>query len=63
MKINWNYPTSIWVGDNRIKDLSKACSDLEISKPLFVTDKYLITINFNLKNSFNFLFFVIKMYL
>ena len=44
MKINWNYPTSVWLGDNRIKDLSKACNDLEISKPLFVTDKDLINL-------------------
>ena len=59
MKINWNYPTSIWVGDNRIKDLSKACSDLEISKPLFVTDKDLINLQMvknvvlDLKKNFN----------
>tara|TARA_B100000029_G_scaffold292056_1_gene285598 strand:+ start:474 stop:1631 length:1158 start_codon:yes stop_codon:yes gene_type:complete len=59
MKINWNYPTSIWVGDNRIKDLSKACNDLEISKPLFVTDKDLINLQMvknvvlDLKKNFN----------
>jgi len=39
MKTNWNYPTSIWVGENRIKDLSEACKNLKISNPLFVTDK------------------------
>ena len=38
-KINWNYPTSIWVGENRIKDLSLACKNLNIKKPLLVTDK------------------------
>tara|TARA_B100000579_G_C22803502_1_gene841226 strand:- start:341 stop:1498 length:1158 start_codon:yes stop_codon:yes gene_type:complete len=59
MKINWNYPTSIWVGDNRIKDLSKACNDLEIAKPLFVTDKDLINLQMvknvvlDLKKNFN----------
>ena len=59
MKINWNYPTSVWVGDNRIKDLSKACNDLEISKPLFVTDKDLINLQMvknvvlDLKKNFN----------
>jgi alcohol dehydrogenase class IV len=37
-KSNWNYPTTIWVGENRIKDLAKACKTLNISKPLFVTD-------------------------
>ncbi len=45
MKISWNYPTSIWVGENRIKDLSKACKDLGISNPLFVTDKDLINLD------------------
>mgnify|MGYP001294210006 FL=1 len=59
MKINWNYPTSVWLGDNRIKDLSKACNDLEISKPLFVTDKDLINLEMvkdivlDLKKNFN----------
>ena len=39
MKINWNYPTSVWLGENRVKDLAHACEILKISKPLFVTDK------------------------
>ena len=39
MKTNWNYPTTIWVGENRIQDLSIACKNLKINKPLFVTDK------------------------
>ena len=38
-KFNWNYPTAMWVGENRIKDLSKACKNLNIKKPLLVTDK------------------------
>ena len=42
MKSNWNYPTTIWVGKNRINDLSIACKNLNIKKPLFVTDKDLI---------------------
>jgi len=37
MKVNWNYPNIIWSGENRIKDLSLACSELSIQKPLFVT--------------------------
>ncbi len=37
-KYNWNYPTTIWVGENRIKDLALACKLLNISKPLLVTD-------------------------
>ena len=45
MKINWNYPTSVWVGENRIKDLSQACKNLKISNPLFVTDKDLINLD------------------
>ena len=39
---NWNYPTTIWIGDNRIKDISLACKSLNIQKPLFVTDNGLI---------------------
>ena len=38
-KFNWNYPTSMWVGENRIKELSLACKNLNIQKPLLVTDK------------------------
>ena len=45
MKINWNYPTSVWVGENRIKDLHEACKNLSISRPLFVTDKDLINLD------------------
>ena len=59
MKTNWNYPTSVWVGENRVKDLSQACSDLNITNPLFVTDKDLINlvmvkkIILDLKKNFN----------
>ena len=42
MGINWNYPTTMWIGENRIEDLSLACKELNISNPLFVTDKDLI---------------------
>jgi len=45
MKTNWNYPTSVWVGENRIEDLSQACENLKILNPLFVTDKDLINLN------------------
>ena len=38
-KYNWNYPTTMWVGQNRIKDLSNACKNLNIKKPLLVTDQ------------------------
>ena len=37
-KYNWNYPTTIWVGENRINDIALACKNLNISKPLLVTD-------------------------
>ena len=59
MKTNWNYPTSVWVGENRIEDLSQACKNLKISNPLFVTDKDLINLNMTkniileLKKNFN----------
>ena len=40
-KFNWNYPTTIWVGENRIKDICLACKKLNIKKPLLVTDNIL----------------------
>ena len=46
MKSNWNYPTTVWVGENRVSDLSEACKNLSIEKPLFVTDKDLINLSF-----------------
>ena len=38
-KYNWNYPTTMWVGENRINDIAEACKNFNILKPLFVTDK------------------------
>jgi len=35
---NWNYPTTMWVGKNRITDLGNACKQLNIKSPLLVTD-------------------------
>ena len=46
MKINWNYPTTVWVGENRINELSEACKNLNVTKPLFVTDKDLVNLPF-----------------
>ncbi len=46
MNINWNYPTTMWIGENRIEDLALACKELNISNPLFVTDKDLINLDF-----------------
>ena len=64
MKLNWNYPTTIWVGENRINDLREACKNLNITKPLLVTDKDLINLPFikniiseNLKKFINFSIF------
>ncbi len=56
---NWNYPTLMWVGENRINDLVDACQELKIANPLFVTDKDLINLDMikhilqNLKKKFN----------
>ena len=36
---NWNYPTTVWFGQGRVKDLHIACKNLSITKPLFVTDQ------------------------
>ena len=44
MNHNWNYPTLIWVGENRVNNLTDGCKELKISNPLFVTDKDLITL-------------------
>ena len=37
-KYNWNYPTTMWVGENRIADLGSACKQLIIKSRLLVTD-------------------------
>jgi alcohol dehydrogenase class IV len=44
MKSNWNYPTIVWTGENRIEDLSDACVLCNIKNPLFVSDKDLINL-------------------
>ncbi len=46
MKSNWNYPTTVWVGNNRIIEINFACKSLKIQKPLFVTDKELAGLDF-----------------
>ena len=38
MSMNWNYPTTIWFGNQRINEIQKACESLNIQKPLIVTD-------------------------
>ena len=39
---NWNYPTTVWFGKGRIKDLHIACGQLKIKRPLLVTDVDLV---------------------
>ena len=41
---NWNYPTSIWFGHERTKDIVKACEHLNIKNPLIVTDEALVNL-------------------
>ena len=41
---NWNYPTTMWVGENRIKDLGLACRTLNMKKPLLITDSGLVNL-------------------
>tara|TARA_B100001113_G_scaffold326760_1_gene299887 strand:- start:296 stop:1453 length:1158 start_codon:yes stop_codon:yes gene_type:complete len=59
MNVNWNYPTTVWLGEDRSKDIGEACKLYKIKNPLFVTDKDLVslpmTINITekLKGSFN----------
>ena len=36
--MNWNYPTLIWFGLNRINEIQTACNSLNIKNPLIVTD-------------------------
>jgi alcohol dehydrogenase class IV len=35
---NWNYPTRVWFGAGRIKELAQACKDVGMKRPLLVTD-------------------------
>jgi len=36
---NWNYPTTIWFGNGRIRELPAACAQLGMTRPLLVTDE------------------------
>ena len=49
MKSNWNYPTTVWTGENRSADLPEACLISKIKNPLFVTDKDLVTLPMTIK--------------
>jgi alcohol dehydrogenase class IV len=39
---NWNYPTTVWFGHKRVKDIVNACKQLNITTPLIVTDEALV---------------------
>ena len=45
MSMNWNYPTTIWFGNQRINEIQKACKSLNIRKPLIVTDPGILKTN------------------
>ena len=49
MNSNWNYPTTVWTGENRSADLPEACLISKIKNPLFVTDKDLVTLPMTIK--------------
>lgn len=51
---NWNFPTAIWFGTDRIHDLPLACQQLGIKKPLFVTDEGLVKLDI-VENTINIL--------
>jgi len=53
-KYNWNYPTKMWVGENRINDIAEACKICKITKPLLVTDEGLAQSSI-VKNTLNIL--------
>ena len=53
MKSNWNYPTTVWTGEDRSADIPKACLVAKINNPLFVTDKDLFTLPMTIKTISN----------
>ena len=40
--MNWNYPTTVWFGVDRSKEIQGACDTLGIKNPLIVTDPGLL---------------------
>ena len=49
MKSNWNYPTTVWTGEDRSADVPEACLFAKIKNPLLVTDKDLFTLPMTIK--------------
>ena len=43
--MNWNYPTPIWFGLDRINEIQTACKNLNIQNPLIVTDPGILKTN------------------
>ena len=43
--MNWNYPTPIWFGLNRISEIQIACNNLNIKNPLIVSDPGILKTN------------------
>ena len=43
--MNWNYPTPIWFGLNRVNEVQIACNNLNIKNPLIVTDPGILKTN------------------
>ena len=64
MKSNWNYPTTVWMGENRSDNVVDACLISKIKKPIFVTDKDLINLPITIKiiNKLNQFFKEIKVF-
>jgi alcohol dehydrogenase class IV len=42
LRANWSFPTRIWAGPGRIAELTDACAQLRIRRPLIVTDRGLL---------------------
>jgi alcohol dehydrogenase class IV len=57
--MNWNYPTNVWFGPDRSKQVQQACDVLGVKNPLIVTDPGLLQtpiieeINSNLSSKTN----------
>jgi len=39
---NWNYPTTVWFGHERVRDIVMACEQMGMRHPLIVTDASLV---------------------
>lgn len=44
--MNWNYPTTIYFGMGRVKELSNVCLENNIKNPLIVSDPNIVKLNF-----------------